>query len=1292
MSDKILEKNTKTASSSNSTLNLSQVHIEKEMSSANATTQNGTQFTALTHLLGQEDASVTSTLLENGTQQILFPFAKDNFTLDQLFSDFHIPTVDQFVFDSVDIHIEMNLADANAPTEVNFTGNLRIAEAPLNAIASALNIMESPLLTGNLVSGDKDLSDKLTPETLTLSSEATLEVEILPGLSLTKAAFMLSIKADQDQQWQINPAAQGTLELALLTDIPILMDCAVAYSDSKLSLSARTNSIKNAFDVPGLILDYIQIETILGEVEKSVTLKSAISIDSENYQLSGAVTNDGAGIYTKFSALSAHQLKAFCYQLTQQDLNLPDFDFNLGSTLLGFATESGTYGDQTLQDGLTLESDLSVFGHTCSVMAHIDRSGVEFSGHLEDLSLGPITIKQAQLSLAIHTASSNRKSAFAITGITEMEGIEIECKLTYEKYDGKWQAVIYGALNADSFSLSSIFSSAKDSFIDTLSFSKVAMIYSTFSGISQDPDFGFTVQSGLQLRGSLQKVPALSALTGNDRLNLELAATLGQKKEISITLPDTRINLGKSVTTSPFKIALELSPMPAFNLIFGLDLDVPKQEQPLHFDLSLSLDALGATGAGTMKNYWVEPFGLKGLQVGPELALQIGIIYQQFLSTGTPSELGFAGGLRLGDITAQMAMNISVNPTEQILMGHLEQLTPANLIGFINEVANLDIPQSALPDILDIHDLELYIAPNGGSIGTISFERGFSFNADLMIFGKKMAMHARLADDGLEAGGYVDRLDLGPLSIHGKQGDDAEFDFELTTSKQSLMIDGEMEFLGSSVGLFADISKNAIEFSFEQNFLGQMKYTLEGKSTGTLSHPEQLDFYLAAQFDSNITSYLKNDLAAKIRSASNAVSKDIDAAQADVKRAQKAYEAELTKAQGELKKAKEQADKLLNELNQALTTEKNKHASNVKQARAELTRAKATYDNALKSANSEITRAEAAYKNALKQAQNQVDKAKRDYNSELNKAKADVNKAERAYKAAIKSANRSLSAAKNKVSSLKSNLSSAKKSWKKEKKKTFPNPFKLAKYGSTIAGLESAIAIANGSLSVAQKAFNGIAKGTQYTAFESAKATLEAVKRGGKYIAFESAKKALDATSKGVQYGAFQTAKEALKGIQKGAQYTAWQAAQEALNGYDEAGKLSITIAQEAIDNVGNTAVYSAFYAAQKSLDAVKQGSSFIAFNAAKAALEGAKQSAGATLKLAEFTASHAGDLIDVRKVRLAGHLKGILNGQFFDADIDLSIFGKSHKASIDFDVNDIESFLDSLFKDCLYFFEKTFS
>ena len=84
-----------------------------------------------------------------------------------------------------------------------------------------------------------------------------------------------------------------------------------------------------------------------------------------------------------------------------------------------------------------------------------------------------------------------------------------------------------------------------------------------------------------------------------------------------------------------------------------------------------------------------------------------------------------------------------------------------------------------------------------------------------MIAGKEISMYTRISDTAIEGAGHIDAIDFGPLSIRGLKGKDAVVDLELSTSKQSLLIDGAFTFLGIEEGVYVNVSNKGIAFKFD---------------------------------------------------------------------------------------------------------------------------------------------------------------------------------------------------------------------------------------------------------------------------------------------------------------------------------------------------------------------------------------------------------------------------------------------------------------------------------------------
>ena len=1236
-------------------------------------------FAATATAFGAKAAPVTILESADGSVRSVFDIQGDGFQLSMLFSRFTPAGAELFIFDDVKVILKRD----GKKSRIIFSGVLRMNSTILKPFQKFTDSDDGLLLGGEVeLEDDESISGKIAARKMTLTSAACFHVQIAEGVVFSNLQLNVDIDRGTGRSgWQIVPSLSGKLQLSGLAEVAQDLNCSISYDDGTLHVSGKLEQLDLRLGRSGRItVRDLQASFDIGK-KRSIDLSATFTPGKTTFQLAGVLTPTYAGGFASASSFTVNDLDAIFEHLTSMRLGLPDFGVTFQDVKLGLATADCKVGAQELQEGVSISGAVQVHGHTFAATASVQPEGISFVGTSDDLQIGQVTINKPRLEMQIFSAASGKASCFAVVGSATIESVRVDCKVFYQRTGGRgpWTPVVYAGLDSSSFRLSRVIPSSKGTLIDSLRFSKVALIYASKTTEVKDPDFGFKAEKGLQLIGDLEGITALDSLTDSKQGGLRLSALFGTQVAISISMPESsRLQLGSSVSCDPFSLKVVLTPSPELQLLFGMNVPVPKQADPLHFDLMLAIGAIEASGSGTMKGYWIDPFGAGGLKIGPELALEVGINYAQFAATGTPSKFAFAGGLQLGDVTARMAASISTNPTDMILYGELAELTPANLISFVNKSADLSIPADAAPNFFELHDMTIYCAPAGGSIGTIRFDPGFSFACDLVLFGKRASAYFNLGDQGLIAKGSLDRLELGPLTLGGRRGEDMLIDLELTTAKQALRIDGAIDFLGSSIGLFVDISNQGIEFEFKQSFLGLVDYTIYGKSSGSLDRPASLDFLLTGEFDNQLTEYLKTTVTQNIRQAISAVETDIGKAQNNVAKAEAAYKRQFDHAQSELDNAQKDAARYLQQLQKKVANEKQKYVAGVESAKRDLMKAKAKYDRAFSDAQAALIKARSDYDAAMRKAQADVDRAEQDYTRALNDAKAKVDDAERQYNNDIKKANAELQAARNKVNSLKRERDSAAHELAHLSKwKWYKAPYLVAK----VASLEVAMLTANGVLAACQGVVNTVGSGAGYVAFQTAKVALDGVKTGVKCAAFKTAKQVLQTTRDGGKYGAFEAAKQALSIVQRGTEYTAWQAATQALNTAEGAGRAALTAAEGALSSVGQSAIYLALEAAEGALEAVKTGSAAAAFESAKVVLEGAKQSSSAMLKLAELAAEHSGDLVDVKHVKLTAQLKAIQRGELFKAEVDAVVFGQSHHWSLKLNVKQVDDFVEEMFK-----------
>ena len=1238
-------------------------------------------YTANVDILGKSNVAIAGTVLDTGYHLASTSLAASDFTFDMLFNNFSSELSQFFVFDDVTVHLTQKPGDT-AANSVEFSGRLRMDSGMLASFKNFLKLDTGIAMTATIDTGGQDLSNKIIPTGFTLGSTADLHVQIAEGVTLSAATLKVAIQKQTDAvssqvKWFFLPTVSGTLTFSNFGSTSINMTAEISYSNKALHVGASVSKISGLFGVSSLSLDEVSISFDAGN-ESSMDLTAKLSAGFSTLNFQGKLTPQYGAMIASAKDFTVNNLNDLFRSISSnKTLSLPEFDVVFDKVTIGLATKEATVGSYQLEKGFTLGCSVSIHGHTCDATAVISPEGVLIEGALGEVAFGPVSIKQAKLRMQFYSTASSKPSAFGVYGSAVIQGVSVDCKVAYEKLGNTWNAVVYGGLSSNSFGLSNLFPAAAGSMLDTLKFSKVAFIFASQDSTTQDPDFSLPVKKGLQLTGTLEDIPALSKLTKTSQVGLQLTALLGTTTSISIAMPDTRLNLGRNITTDPLSIAIQITPQPELDLIFGLNVNVPNQTAPLHFDLKLGIGVTGANGSGTMKGYWKDPFGVHGLQIGPELALQLDIIYAQFLSSGTPSGFGFVGGIMLGDIVGKMAVSIQEDPTKEVLYGEIDALSPRNLVKFASTITGLQLQDSAIPDFFQLKQLKLYCAPAGGMIGTVTFEKGFSFAGDLVLLGKEVAVYASFNANGVVIKGHLDHMEIGPLKIKGEQGKDAALNLELTTATQSVLIDGAIDFMGSHVGLYVNISKSGIEFKFDENFAELLKYTVTGKSEGSISNPAGMDFMLTSEFDNSITAYLKNKVSQKIKDALKATNMSIEVAQADLARKEAAYKALFDPANATLIKAQADADAAIANARQSVEVEKQKWAASIQDAQNKLTAAKLGYDTAFANATKAVADAQAKYNNSMKSAQDAVTNAQRTYDTALNNAQNAVNTAKANYDNKFRSAYNTLNDAQNKVNDLQNQINDLNN---KINHASGFDKLKIPGWKIAIGGVEAAKGIANGVLAAAKKVVEGFASTSEAIAFNTATIALNVVKTTGEYAALQTAQKVLQGVQYGVDYTAFQAAQQTLAGIQYSSQYTVWMGAQKTLEAAQTTGRAALTQAESALTNIGGSLAYTTLELARKSLDAIKTGSAAFAYQQAQAYLQAAKLGSAALLNLSSYIASHAGDFIDVRKVKLSARLKDIEKGNLFSSNIDIAVLGKSYNWTFDFNVQDAASFIQSLF------------
>ena len=144
----------------------------------------------------------------------------------------------------------------------------------------------------------------------------------------------------------------------------------------------------------------------------------------------------------------------------------------------------------------------------------------------------------------------------------------------------------------------------------------------------------------------------------------------------TIALPsENTIDFGHGFKTDAISFTIDIKKLRLL-LTAGLTYTPQSKGDPLKLSLILALDTLGAEATLDAVMTWNNPLGISEKLTIKELGLKIGLLYTQFLATGTPSTLGVLGKFQVGPSLDEIVLIFGDNPTgEYILWKTYESMT-----------------------------------------------------------------------------------------------------------------------------------------------------------------------------------------------------------------------------------------------------------------------------------------------------------------------------------------------------------------------------------------------------------------------------------------------------------------------------------------------------------------------------------------------------------------------------------------------------------------------------------------
>ncbi|KAL8872337.1 MAG: hypothetical protein Q9174_002021 [Haloplaca sp. 1 TL-2023] len=1077
-----------------------------------------------------------------------------------------------------------------------------------------------------------------------------------------------------------------------LTTPNAMADLALAFSMSQyagiltLVLSAQT-TCPNFFGITGLHLSDLIFSTAfaIGSAPESLTLMASASLKlrETTLQLSGHYTKQDWGFVCTLQDFDFASLRDLYEDLFGSPLHISDHELVVDELVLMAGS-----------DGLTVSGKVTIEGYS-SAQATIRLSslGVSIRGRVEDIHLAKdVVLREASLDIFIGPRRDTTISGpgtsfkFAINGQVSIMKNTISASLFIAKApDGSLLWTVYGAFQG-ALSLSKIAPPLENTFLD-LVLNEVCLIVSNVDGASAAGNLipaYFPAIKGVQIAARLSPLSILDSTMNNKTASAGMTLQAIYKEDISafslavnLATPQTMSMKGSNIWSGPVSLAIDISATPRLLLKADFFVRVAGQEQPLKFSGGLKINITEAQAYIEMVNqWWINPLGLSPqLKLGPDLALQLGIIYA---APVYPSQIGIVGGLAFGDVSGAAALSISETPKDQLIMMKIRNLGIRDVVDFASSLFEVSIPKP--DDFLRFNAVDFYLS-TGTTIGSVYYPPGASFSCDAIIFDKQATIYCGVnkLQRLISVKGSLDPIDVGPVSISGYiAGTRAALDVTMGVSQQSVFIDGGIRIgdLDARVNLIASFVPSLnfnlkADLSFSTHLIFKLEASMRKGSFTSMSGLQSLEFDIYCLMKQDILDYMIAQINMQIMAAKQSVDAGINSAQVTLDAAQKRFENDINAAQAKVDDARRKYELKVASVNGAFAAEKTTSELQIQRLQKDIDAAFAAFNSVIDSAKRKLDSARQNREIAIRSAQNDVANAKRQADDDIDNHIRQVNNAKDDMQKRFGNAINDLNGAQNKVNACQSDVNNAQRDYDNDCRaydhcKWYEKGPKLAAKGASFTKLEAMKA----GLAVATKvldAAKAVVQGPGYSGARAAVAFYEKdleIARGAANGAMSAANSTLQTTIN-VQNAAVSDAEKLLDNVQTaGKELQARNLAQKALAEYQAAETKVLNGLQSAVNALAQCAEKVAFDAANAALQIARANVKDV--DIAKAAVEFAKTGVDAVLDVGSWVVQHAFNILNIRMIEVTGDLRGLCKqgtqlkarvvGTFAEQNVDFTL------------------------------------
>jgi len=465
---------------------------------------------------------------------------------------------------------------------------------------------------------------------------------------------------------------------------------------------------------------------------------------------------------------------------------------------------------------------------------------------------------------------------------------------------------------------------------------------------------GIEIRPGISLYGELNLKKLLPFLKKFEGLNtISLYGTISYNPQnilLGAGLPD----FIKLSGNGPFKSAgtwLEVrgtSPggssggIPDVALVIAMTFKPSSQDDPLVFTMRGSVNEQEAKFALTLRGFWENALGIKGLAIG-DVAIQVNANYEQLAESGLPSALGLTGSIELGKQGTPQAKKMTVaafvdsqNSKDDVLQGKFDGTL--SLVEIINTAESMAIralkttkTRGAQKSAVEIHRLfetimnnpiskkildlslenvEVTIAPQTVRIGEITIMQGFVMKGETTVLGVKAGLNMGISQIGFISEGYLSPIKLGNFfklaaSPNDKTGNEgAKISCALNFNAQHFIISGLIEFLGIRQDTLISLDKDGFKTDIEGKLANLFDARITIFTRGGIKKPDiGYKGFLKNDFYNVINAQVQQELSSRVKETTGKI--DQSTSNLDSLRAQiKDFDRQIADKQKQLDKLK----------------------------------------------------------------------------------------------------------------------------------------------------------------------------------------------------------------------------------------------------------------------------------------------------------------------------------------------------------------------------------------------------